>query len=125
MQDVKRHDELMDKVPEDSAIHKVTVGIEYQQPRLYLKASRLHESVDGKSADIHPIGAIVFLMNVSRQSKDYPISQRFKYVDVLADEVIAQTIVSEVEVGKQRWYVCLVRHSVTKENYQLGGAFFR
>jgi len=125
MQDGKHRDELMDKIPEDSAFHRATVGIEYQKPRLYLKVSGLCKSEAGNSADIHPIGAIVFLVNASRQSKDHPISHRYKYVDALADEIIAQIIVSEVEVDKQRWYICLVRHSVGKENYQVGAAFFR
>jgi hypothetical protein len=125
MQDLKRHDDLMGRIPEGSGFHRATVAIEYQQPRLFLKVAGLHEPEAGQAGGIYPIGAIVFFVNASRQSAEYPISYRYKYVNALSDEIMAQVIVSEAEVDRQRYYICLVRHSLGEESYQVGGAFFR
>lgn len=125
MQDTKRHDEFLEKIPEGAAFHKATVAMQYEQPRLYLKVVEPDEGGSGTAAQVQPISAMVFFVKATRQFTNYHISHRYKYVDALADEVIAQTIVSEAVVDKQRWYICLVRHSIGKENYQVGGAFFR
>jgi len=115
MLDEKRHDELLSKVPRDGIFHEALVGIEYEKPRLFLSFR----------GDVFPITKIAFFVMVNRQFLTMPITRRYKYLDGVIKEKIAEAIVFEATVQGQRHYMCLVRRSCDGETFQLGGAFFR
>ena len=124
MQDRKHRDEFLAKVPTDSAFHEAIVEYQYKDPQLYLKTKEPLPNSAGDS-NIVPIGAIVFFVVVNRQFLSAPITHRYKYLDAVSKEKIAEVIVAETEIEHQRRYVSLVRHSCDGEICQLGGAFFR
>lgn len=111
----RRHDEFIAQIPRDGVFHKALVGIEYEKPRLFLRFR----------GGIFPITHIAFLVMVNRQFVDMPITHRYKYLDGVTKEKIAEAIVFEATVQGQRHYLCLVRYSCDGETCQLGGAFFR
>lgn len=123
MRNQKYSEEFLSNVPMDNDFHKATVPYEYEEPRLYLK-------VEGKSNDenkfnICPIAAIVFFVLVSQQSLHTPITHRYKYLDAVNEEKIAEVIVAETSAKKRPYYISLIRHSCDGQKCQIGGAFFR
>ena len=125
MLDQKRQDEFLAKVPKDNAFHLVVVGVEYEKPRLYLKVKELPSSVGSDRGNIFPIKAIAFVVRANRQFLNAPIAHRYKYLDAVSNQKIAEAIVAEATIEHQRYYICLVRHSWKGETFQLGGGFFR
>jgi hypothetical protein len=123
MQNDKRQEELLSKVPDDNKLHRAVIAIQYHHPRLYLKVgSSIQSKVNIK--EIQSISGIVFFTEVNRQSLNSPIIYRYKYIDALNNTCIAQAIVAEVKLNSQRHYICLVRHNIDGDNRNLGGAFF-
>lgn len=117
MRDEKRHEDFLAKIPTDVAFHKAIAAIEYKQPRLYLRYKE----------GIHPIVGIVFFARANRQFVNYPITYRYKYLDAISNECIAQAIVADVYLENQQYYICLVRHNIVGDsrNVGIGGGFFR
>lgn len=125
MQDDIKHDEFLAKIPTDGVFYKATVAIEYKQPRLYLKVNSSDTSTTTSIKGIFPIEAIVFFLSANRQFLNSPITHRYKYVDAINSECIAQAILAEVDFNNKRHYICLVRHNIVGDNRNIGGAFFR
>lgn len=125
MQDKTRREELLAKTPRDGAFHKATAAIEYKHPRLYLKVDSSGASPTTSIKGIFPIEALVFFASVSHQFRNAPITHRYKYVDAIKNDCIAQAIVAEVDFEKGPNYICLVRHNIIGDNRNIGGAFFR
>lgn len=111
----RRHDEFLSQVPRDGVFHKALVGIEYEKARLFLRFR----------GGIFPITHIVFSVMAIRQFVDMPITHRYKYLDGVTKQKIAEAVVHEAEIQHQRHYMCLVRYSWADETFQLGGVFFR
>lgn len=124
MQNNTRHEEFLSKIPQDATFHKATVAIEYEQPCLYLKANLTERNPTNKTTAILPINGIVFFLDASRQFINTPITHRYKYIDVIKNNCIAQAVVSELNFNNQRYYICLVRHNIIGDNRNIGGAFF-
>ncbi len=124
MRNETRQEDFLSKIPIDVAFHKATVAIQYEQPRLYLKA-KIHKSDTGNSEEILPISGIVFFVKANHHFFNVPISHRYKYIDAINQECIAQAIVAEIDLENQRYYICLVRHNIVGDNRNIGGAFFR
>lgn len=125
MRDDKRQEEFLAKIPMDVEFHKAVVGIQYEQPRLYLKANPPYTTASGKNERILPIVGIVFFVRANRQFLNFPIAHRYKYLDAISDECIAHAIIAEAYLENQQYYICLVRHNIVGDNRNIGGAFFR
>lgn len=125
MQNQKHREGFLAEVPQDGVFHKATVPYQYEQPRLYLRVEGVPSVVAGDRGNIFPIGGIVFFVVVNRQFLNAPITHRYKYLDAVSKEKIAEVIVAEAEIEYQCHYICLVRHSCDDETSQLGGALFR
>lgn len=125
MQNNTKQKEFLDKIPIDGSFHKATIAIEYKQARLYLKVNSLDISKRTSIKEISPIQAIVFFLSANRQMINAPITHKYKYVDAIGNNIIAQAILAEVDFNKKRHYICLVRHNIVGDNRNIGGAFFR
>ncbi len=123
MRNQKHREDFLANVPMDNKFHKATVSCQYEEPRLYLKVNKTGN--DSHEDRILPIAAIVFFLLVSRQSVNAPINHRYKYLDAVTEEKIAEVIVADILVDKQPYYISLIRHSCDGESCQIGGASFR
>ena len=115
MQHQERRDEFLAKVPEYGAFQKVSVSVPYEKPRLYWQSG----------ADFLSIERIDFLVVTTRPFPNAPITHRYKYLDAVTNQRIAEAIVAEATIEHQRYYICLVRHAWNGETFQLGGGFFQ
>ncbi|MDH5695320.1 MAG: restriction endonuclease, partial [Dehalococcoidia bacterium] len=127
MHNETRQEDFLAEIPMDVAFRKATVAIEYEQPRLYLKVQQPYMSGTGNSEGILPIVGIVFSVRANRQFFNLPIAYRYKYLDAIKNESIAQAIIAKVCLENQQYYVSLVRHRIVGDNRNvgIGGAFFR
>jgi hypothetical protein len=125
MQNSTRNKDLLDKIPEDESFHNAIAGITYHHPRLYLKVNSIDVNGSTNTNGIVPIQAIIFFISANRQLINSPIIYRYKYVDAINNNVIAQAILTEFDFDKTRYYICLVRHHIVGDNINIGGAFFR
>jgi len=123
MRNQKHREDFLANVPMDNEFHKSTVSCQYEEPRLYLKVDKTGN--DSNEDSVLPIAAIVFFVLVSRQSVNAPINRRYKYLDAVTEEKIAEVIVADILADKQPYYVSLIRHSCDGESCQIGGASFR
>ncbi len=120
------HDaELLAKIPEDGQSHNATVVCQYERPRIYLKVQGLDPAVHGASEGIFPVGAIVFFVTAIRQFIKASVTYRYKYLNAINREGLAEVAMAETELDGRRHYCCLVRHSCDGETCQVGGAFFQ
>jgi hypothetical protein len=117
--------ELMLKLPKDEMFHKASIAIEYKDPRLFLNFTGSLEDHAEDINEILPISAIVFFVEINRRYIHYPITHRFKYIDAQNNVLLAQAILSEVDVEGSKYYSCLVRHHIDQKDYGIGGGFFR
>jgi hypothetical protein len=115
----KEHcDTIFERVPADNALHKTTVAYKYsEQEHSYFMHVR--------DRGIVPIAAIVFFVYAGNVSIDAPIAHRFKYIDAVSEQTMAEVVCANLELQEQLYYITLVRHSCDGQNCQLGGAFFR
>jgi hypothetical protein len=125
MRDSARSAELLRQVPLDLNFHKAVVGIEYQNPHLFLKVIEPKETDQSKREQLCPITGMTFVAEVSKQVTNHPISYRYKYMNALKNTCIAQTVVSRANLTNQESYICLVRHHIDADKWSLGGAFFQ
>ncbi len=125
MHNETRQEDFLAKIPMDVEFHKANVAIEYKQPRLYLKAKPPYARGTGNNEGILPIMGIVFFVRANHQFLNFPIAHRYKYLNAISNECIAQAIIAEVYLENQQYYVCLVRHNIVGDNRNIGGAFFR
>lgn len=117
--EVMEHREYRDKflpeIPDDGAFHEVSVPVQYEKPRLYWQSGAVFLSIE----------RIDFLGRAKRPFPNAPITHRYKYLDAVSNQKIAEAIVAEARIKGQRHYICLVRYSWVGETFQLGGGFFR
>ena len=112
--------------PADGRFRKVTTIIEYKSPRLYLRLRNVPESIADSNPDsTFPIVGIVFSAMICRTPTAAKITERYKYLDAVSREKIAELLLARIEVERRPYYVCLVRCNCDNETCQLGGAFFR
>lgn len=126
MQEPGRGDQLLAKVPRDGMYHKTSpVSIVYEKPRLYLRVKKPIPDAPGKNgAPIYPINAIVFFAELSRPSTFAKITKRYKYIDAVSNEKIAELFLASAKIKQKRYYVCLMRYNCDVRGCNLGGAFF-
>jgi len=124
MQNNERRKEFLAKIPIDTGFHKANLGIQYEQPRLYIKVNPPYTTASVEKEDILPIVGVVFFVRAKRQFLNFPIVYRYKYVDAINSDCIAQAIIAEGHLDDQKYYFCLVRHNIVGDNRNIGGAFF-
>jgi hypothetical protein len=120
-----REQEFIGRLPKDAAFHNATICVKYQQPSLHVRFDGLLADGTQCRNEILPIEGIVFFARVNRQFKRFPIGRRLRYVDADSNDILAQAILSEITIGEEQFYFCLVRYSTADSRYEVGGGFFK
>lgn len=118
-------DKLAAGVPADGKFHE-TGPVQYEPNQLYLRAKEAPPAImDKRENYVYPIEAIVFFPRMSNTPKDARITERYKYLDAISGEKIAELPLANFEIGRKRHYACLVRYNCDDEGCQIGGALFQ
>ena len=125
MKNPNRSEELLGKLPNDSAFHRLVMGIEYANPRLFVRINLPEDSIKKEYPPIFPVTGIVFDAEVSKGVFVYPISYRYKYIDVLNEQMLAQAIISKFVFEETDSYFSLIKHHINPKTFLLNGAFFQ
>ncbi len=119
-------DRLLASIPIDEIFHEApSVAVEYKDARLYLRVKAPPTGVSGKNGDpIFAIRGILFFIMINRPSTTAKITNRYKYLDAVSKEKMAELFLANFYIEHKRHYVCLMRYNCDGENCKLGGALF-
>lgn len=123
---LRNHDyraQLLSQIPKDNGSHRATTICQYDEPRLFIQAEDLPTNVNEGKGGVFPIVAIVFCFVIRQRQFRATVDYRYKYLDAINDEVLAEVVIAGFEMENQ-YYISLVRHSCDEANCMIGGAFF-
>jgi hypothetical protein len=71
-----------------------------------------------------PVMAVVFFVEMNRQSIEAPVVDRYRYEDAQTGQELAEAVIGEFTLGGVRNYIALVRTNCDGGTCKLGGGFF-
>jgi hypothetical protein len=110
--------ELEAKTPADNVFHTNKHSLKFEPGLVYVE----YES--NKESELLNVLSIEFFFLVNLNQKDAPIVERYKYINAVSKEIIADVLLASYEKSLEHYYVCLVRLRNADKSYRLGGAHF-
>jgi hypothetical protein len=111
----ERENDILAHRNENNEVVNLCVCVQHETP--YLQAQ-----VD---TEVGTVTELAFLISAKLNHTRYPITHRYKYLDGITNERIAEAVMAKFTQNSDTWYFCLVMVPNKDGAMRIGGSLFR